>query len=69
MTPKEIAEMMLLKEWSRQELADKLGVSQNLVARWFCATDNGHRNPSQENEAKMRQWLREARAEARKQPA
>lgn len=69
MKPKEILELLVLKEWTRPELAQRLGVSENLVYRWFCKTKASKSSPSPENVAKMRKWLAEAREEAHKQPA
>ena len=61
----EIREMLLLKQWTRDELADKLGVSRNLIDRWFCTEEKQRRRPSNNHISKMRVWLREARDESR----
>lgn len=66
---KEIKEMLVLKEWSRDELASRLGIVRNTIDRWFCVKEEQRRYPSPEHVAKMQQWLAEAREEAYKQPA
>lgn len=69
MTTKEIRELLLLKEWTREELAARLGLKRNTVDRWFVAPEEQRRHPSPEHVAKMRGWLTEARDEQRRQPA
>lgn len=69
MTHKEIRELLLLKEWKREELAEKLGIARNTIDKWFCVRADQLRRPSPEQLELMRQWLAEAREEVRKQPA
>ena len=64
MTLKEIRELMLLNDWSREDLAERLGLCRNSVARWFCST-RSRMTPSVTACLVMRQWLTEARAAAR----
>lgn len=66
---KEISELLLLKEWAREELARRLGVSRNTIDRWYSSKEDQRRYPSIIHVEKMRAWLEEARSEARKQPA
>lgn len=66
MTLKEIRELLLLKEWSREELAARLGIVRNTIDRWFCARESNRRYPSPENVEQMRGWLKEAREDSRK---
>lgn len=69
MTLKEIRELLLLKEWTREELADRLGIVRNTIDKWFCVREDHRRHPSKEQVDLMRSWLSEAREEVRKQPA
>lgn len=66
---KEILELLVLKEWTRDDLADKLDISRNTIDRWFCKREDQQRHPSPEHVKKMRTWLAAAREESRKQPA
>jgi transcriptional regulator with XRE-family HTH domain len=66
---KEILELLVLKEWTRDELADKLDLSRNTIDRWFSTKEDQRRHPSTEHVTKMRSWLAAARNETRKQPA
>lgn len=66
---KEVRELLVLTEWTREELAEKLGITRNTIDRWFSAEEKNRRHPSQEHVDKMRKWLNEARDEARKQTA
>ena len=69
MSLKEILELLLLKDWSREHLADLLGLSRNTIDRWFASKEEQRRYPSVEHVGRMRNWLTEAREETRKQPA
>ena len=69
MTLKEIRELLVLKEWTREKLATELGVTRNFIDRWFCVREDQRRHPSPEHVEKMRAWLSEARVEAWRQPA
>lgn len=62
---KEILELLVLKEWSRDDLAHKLGVSRNYIDRWFCKQEEQRRHPNDEHHSKMREWLIEAREQSR----
>lgn len=66
---KEILELLVLKEWTRDDLAEKLDLSRNTIDRWFCTSEEQQRHPSIEHVAKMQGWLSEARKETRRQPA
>ena len=66
---KEIRELMLHKDWEHKDLAEAVGLSTNTVDRWFCVDERHRRQPSPEVEAKMREWLKESRAEVMNQPA
>jgi transcriptional regulator with XRE-family HTH domain len=57
----EIKELMVLTGWSRQELADKLGISRNTVDRWFVEPEKQKRYPSAEHVRKMREFMRNVR--------
>lgn len=63
MSDDEILELMQLKGWSRQDLADSLELSQNTIARWFVAPVKQRRHPSVEHVEKMRAWLKEVKEE------
>lgn len=63
MSPKEIEELLRLKKWSRRDLADAIGVKENIVARWLMAKTD--RTPGAGTSSLMRLWLREARGEIR----
>lgn len=65
MTLKEIRELLVLKEWTRTELAKRLGIVRNTVDRWFCATDPHRRWPNKDQVLQMRAWLAEAREATR----
>jgi transcriptional regulator with XRE-family HTH domain len=69
MTLKEIRELLLLKEWTREQLAELLGITRNTIDRWFCVREDHRRHPSPEHVERMRVWLASARDEVRKQPA
>lgn len=69
MHQKEILELLLLKEWSRVDLANNLGLSLNTIDRWFCKDSKHQRHPSVEHVRKMREWLSVAREEYRSQIA
>lgn len=69
MTRKEIKELLVLKEWTRGDLAERLGITRNTVDRWFVDTEGSRRHPSQLQCDQMRAWLTDARDEVRKQPA
>jgi transcriptional regulator with XRE-family HTH domain len=69
MSLKEIRELLVLKEWTREQLAELLGITRNHIDRWFCVKKDQQRHPNTEHVAKMRRWLEEARDEAHKQPA
>jgi transcriptional regulator with XRE-family HTH domain len=69
MSQKEIRELLVLREWTREELASRLGVTRNFIDRWFCVREDQRRHPSAELVQKMRAWLEEAREEVRRQPA
>ena len=56
----EIEELMRLTGWSRAELAARLGVSANLVHKWFMP-DPQKRTPNAAVCQAMRPMLREAR--------
>lgn len=64
MTHKEIRELLVLKEWTREELAERLGLVRNTIDKWFLESEN-QRHPSEECTAKMRVWLNEERAKLR----
>ena len=64
MSPKEIRELLVLKEWSRADLAELLGITSNTVSRWFCETEPHRRHPNHEHVEKMSAWLVEARKAA-----
>ncbi len=66
---KEIRELLVLKEWTREQLADLLGITRNTIDKWFCVREDHRRRPSPEHIEKMLAWLAEAREETRKQPA
>lgn len=66
---KEIRELLVLKEWSREHLAGLLQITRNTIDRWFSVEEKNQRFPSPEHVEKMRRWLNEAREETRKQPA
>jgi transcriptional regulator with XRE-family HTH domain len=61
MKPKEIEELMLLKDWSQAELARALEVNRSAISRWI----KGEQNPTGPARVLLREWLEEAR----KQPA
>lgn len=65
MTLKEIRELLLLKEWSRTELGNRLGISLNTIDRWFCVREDQRRHPSPEHVEQMGVWLDEAREQSR----
>jgi transcriptional regulator with XRE-family HTH domain len=69
MTLKQIKELMILKDWTRQDLADSLGISKNLIDRWFCKEEKNQRYPRVAECLIMKIWLNEARKESRHQPA
>lgn len=60
MTLKEIRLLLLLKEWTREELAAQLGIARNTIDKWFCVREDQRRHPSPEQIEKMREWLNEA---------
>lgn len=65
MTPAEIQELMELKSWTRVDLAHALELkSENTIYRWLSG------DPEVPGPARilMRQWLDEARAEAKTKP-
>ena len=62
MTPAEIEELMKLKGWSKTRLAAELDLSENIVYRWI----NEERTPGGPASILMRQWLDQARADAKK---
>lgn len=68
MTLKEIRELLVLTDWTREQLGQRLGITRNTIDRWFCVGEH-QRHPSPEHVKKMRAWLTEAREEARRQPA
>ena len=63
MSLQEISEMLMLKDWTREKLADMLDLSLNTIDRWFCKSEEQRRHPSVEHVEKMRAWLLEAREE------
>lgn len=69
MTHREIRELLVLKEWSREELAEKLGITRNTIDKWFVENEQHRRHPSLDHVQKMRTWLAEARHECRTQLA
>jgi transcriptional regulator with XRE-family HTH domain len=71
MTQKQIRELLVLKEWTREHLADLLGITRNSIDRWFCEREIQRRYPSKDHITRMQKWLLEARRESReeKQPA
>lgn len=69
MTLKEIRELLVLKEWTRGDLAEQLGIKSNTIDKWFIADPDQLRRPSPEHVKKMRVWLTEAREANRTQPA
>ena len=64
MAPAEIRELMELKGWSETKLAAQLDLSQHAVHKWLAEG----RNPSGPAAILMRQWLAEARKEAKRKP-
>lgn len=67
MTLQEIRELLVLKNWTREELADKLGIVRNTIDKWFIESEN-QRHPSPECVEKMQQWLGDARSKLRPLP-
>lgn len=65
---KAIRELLVLKEWTREELAERLGITRNTIDKWFCVREDQRRHPSADNVRDMTKWLKEARAAVR-QPA
>lgn len=65
MSPKEISELLRLKDWSQAELGRQLGVHESAVSFWV----HGERTPGGSSRKFMREWLEAARLENRKQPA
>lgn len=62
---KEIRELMLLRDWTRDNLARELGLCRNTVDRWFCAKEANKRTPGVAECRLMQQWLIEARGGVR----
>jgi transcriptional regulator with XRE-family HTH domain len=60
----DIAELMHLMRWSRDELCKRLDVSRNTVDRWFSIKQEQRRRPSPQDCDLMRGWLSEARRQA-----
>lgn len=60
---KEIRELLVLKEWTRETLAERLKITRNTIDRWFCAAESNQRHPSPDHVKLMRAWLVEARRE------
>jgi len=56
----EIRELMILRKWSKTQLAAALDLAENAVYRWL----DGSRNPQGPACILMKQWLTEARAQA-----
>lgn len=57
----EILELLRVTGMSRRDLADKIGVKENIVQRWLMKCPD--RTPSPAASTLMRIWLREARGE------
>jgi transcriptional regulator with XRE-family HTH domain len=69
MNLKEVRELLVLKDWTREDLASKLGITRNTIDKWFCVREDQRRHPSADLCRQMRDWLNEARDEVRRQPA
>ena len=66
MTQKEVRELLLLKEWTRQDLANRLGVCKSLIEKWLVQPGLGcQRTITEKHAKKMRKWLTDARQECR----
>ena len=61
MSKAEILELLRRKHWSRLELAQAIGVKENIVQRWLMQIPD--RTPGAAASELMRLWLREARGE------
>lgn len=68
MNLREIRELLILKGWSREVLAERLGITRNTVDRWFCVREGNRRYPSANFCEVMKSWLAEAREEFKNQP-
>ena len=55
-TSEQIRELRMALGWGQTELAFRIGVSQNTVARW----ESGDRNPSRKHNEILNKLLREA---------
>ena len=64
MAPAEIRELMELKGWSETKLAAQLDLSQHAVHKWLAEG----RKPGGPASILMRQWLDQARKEAKMKP-
>lgn len=83
MLQKEISEILALRGWNRADLAKLLGISVNLIDRWFCPNESArrplpeyvekiHKILLETREQKIREWAKEGKQlseEVRTQPA
>jgi transcriptional regulator with XRE-family HTH domain len=65
----EIRELLSLRGWRQQDLAVELGLSRSTIERWFSRFAAYRRYPSVAEHIVLLQWLAEARAETRSEPA
>jgi transcriptional regulator with XRE-family HTH domain len=65
MSKKELEELMELRGWTQADFSRELDMSEASVSRWL----DGKRQPTKGTLKLLRQWLEQAREEAKTQPA
>jgi hypothetical protein len=58
--------LLVLKDWTRTELATRLGIAENTLARWFVDESKASRRvPTEDQVKQIGKWLGEAKKTAR----